>query len=66
MFQHIDAILAALVVFNVSVSSLQKILEVIKDKTKTDTDNQLYDFLHKYAGYLQKAIDWLSANREHK
>jgi hypothetical protein len=66
MFQHLDSIIAALVIFNVAVSATQKVLEVIKDKTESKADDKLYDFLHKYAGYVQKGIDWISANREHK
>lgn len=66
MFQHLDSIIAALVIFNVAVSATQKVLEVIKDKTATDVDNKMYEFIGKYAGYIQKGIDWISANREHK
>lgn len=66
LFKYADSIVAALIIFNVCVSASQKILEVIKDKTSSEVDNKVYDFINKYAGYVQKAIDWISANRAHK
>ena len=66
MLEHLDSVVVALVLFNVAVSAAQKALEIVKDKTSTDADNKVYEFLSKYAGYLQKGIDWISANRQHK
>jgi|LauGreDrversion4_2_1035121.scaffolds.fasta_scaffold27323_6 hypothetical protein len=63
---NVESIVAALLIFNVAVSSIQKILEIIKDKTESRKDDEAYAFISKYAGYIQKAIDWVSANRPHK
>jgi hypothetical protein len=66
IFKHADSVILALVIFNIAVSATQKILEVVKDKTAGSGDNKAYDLISKYSGYLQKAIDWISANRSHK
>lgn len=66
ILQNLDTVIAALVIFNILVSSTQKVLEIIKDKTSSDADNKVHAFIAKYAGFVQKAIDWVSANRPHK
>lgn len=55
-------VLLVLICFNVAVSAIYQILEKIKDKTATDVDNKVYEFIGKYAGWLQKVIDYISAN----
>lgn len=60
------AFTALLVAFNLILSGISKILDVIKDKTKTDVDNHTHAFIVKMTAKLQKLIDWLGANREHK
>jgi len=66
ILQNLDVVITGLLVFNVAVGAAQKVLEIIKDKTSSEADNKAYDLIAKYAGYVQKAIDWISANRPHK
>jgi hypothetical protein len=66
ILRNLDTVIAALLIFNVAVGAAQKVLEVVKDKTSTESDNKVYEFINKYAGHVQKAIDWISANRPHK
>lgn len=55
----------AALMLNLFLSGLSKALEVIKDKTKTEADNKLYDVVQKCASVLQKVVDWSSGNRQH-
>jgi len=41
-------------------------IEKIKDKTATDGDNKAYDLISKISGILSKAIDYVTANTQHK
>lgn len=66
IMNNAESIIAALIIFNISLSAAQKILEVVKDKTQSEVDNKIYAFIAKYSSYIQKGIDWISANRQHK
>jgi len=59
-------IIGAVIAFNVALSGLSKGLELIKDKTKSDLDNKIYNILNISTSFIQKIIDWVSANREKK
>lgn len=50
--------------FNLVLSGTHKALELIKDKTATQIDNRLYEEIGRFAGFLQTAIEWLSASRK--
>jgi hypothetical protein len=63
--QHSN-IIVAIMVFNVIVSGLQKILEIVKDKTATQVDNKLYVAVSKLSSMLSGAADFITGNREHK
>jgi hypothetical protein len=62
----LSAFVAVLVAFNVILGGISKILDLVKDKTKTDVDNKTHAFIQKMVLKLQKLIDWMGANREHK
>lgn len=62
----LTAFTALLVAFNLILSGVSKILDVIKDKTTTNIDNHTHAFIVKAVAKIQKLIDWLGANREHK
>jgi hypothetical protein len=51
---------------SVGLSALGKMLDLIKDKTSSAKDNKAAELLNKLAGWMQKIVDWLSANRQHK
>jgi hypothetical protein len=59
-------VLTVVLVLNALLSGVYKILDVIKDKTKTKFDNKLFGWIGKAIPFVQKAIDWLSANQKHK
>jgi hypothetical protein len=59
-------LVSVLVAFNLILSSLSKLLDVFKDKTKTQVDNKLYAAINKLIVFIQKVIDWMGGNREHK
>jgi hypothetical protein len=52
--------------FNITITGLQKILLVVKDRTATQADNKAYDILNKVAAKLHTLGDWLTGNKEHK
>lgn len=49
-----------ILVLNVSFSLAQFVLEKIKDRTKTDLDNRLYNFVVK----MNEVLRWISASRK--
>jgi hypothetical protein len=51
---------------NIALSATKQVLEKIKDKTATDGDNKAYDLISKISGILSKAIDYITANTQHK
>lgn len=53
------------IALNVLLSGISKALEVIMDKTKTETDNKIHAGLTKVLAILQKIVDWGSGNRPH-
>ncbi len=65
LYDQLDIVLL-LVCTNIALSAVNAILDKVKDKTANQVDNKISDFLNRYLGYLQKAIDWLTANRPHK
>ena len=62
----VGTMVAVLVGFNLVLSGLSKILDLVKDKTATKIDNKIADYILKMITGIQKALDWLGANREHK
>jgi len=62
----LGAIVLVAVCLNLVLSGIAKMLDLIKDKTKTEVDNKIAAILHKVIAVLQKVIDWGSGNREHK
>ena len=57
--------IAGALALNLVLSGLSKALEVIKDKTESKFDDEIYAKLAKVTAILQKVIDWGSANRSH-
>jgi len=57
--------IAGALALNLVLSGLSKALEVIKDKTESKVDDEIYAKLAKVMAILQKVIDWGSANRSH-
>lgn len=45
---------------NISFSLAQFVLEKIKDRTETDLDNRLYNFVVK----MNEVLRWISASRK--
>lgn len=62
----IGAVIAAVIAINLMLSGAQKLLEIVKDKTATDSDNKAHAVLLKVTGFLTKAVEWISANRQNK
>lgn len=50
---------------NILLSALQKVLLLIKDKTKTKADNKAYIVISQILGAMAQVVDWASANRKH-
>lgn len=59
-------ILAWVVAVNLLLGGVSAFLGKIKDMTKTDADNKLYDILSKVSGGLQKVVDFASNNTKPK
>ena len=59
-------IVLGIVCVNIALSAAKQVLEKIKDKTATDGDNKAYDLISKISGVLSKAIDYVTANTQHK
>jgi len=59
-------IVLGIVCVNIALSAAKQVLEKIKDKTATDGDNKAYDLISKISGILSKAIDYVTANTQHK
>ncbi len=55
-----------MVTFNAFLSGLKAALELIKDKTVTDADNKAFDFVSSVKAALQKVLDVVGYNPEHK
>jgi hypothetical protein len=51
--------------FNLVVSGLAKALELIKDKTASKTDDKVWYWVDKLAGFSKSIVDFLSANPKH-
>lgn len=47
------------------LSGLSKALEIIKDKTASNVDNKIYEWVNKAASALKVVVDWISGNRAH-
>ena len=58
-------VLFSVVVVNAIFSALSVALDKLAPLTKTKKDDELAAFLKKYLPVAQKAIDFLSANRQH-
>lgn len=59
----IATIVLVAVALNLLLSGLHDALGLIKDKTATTVDNKLFDWTGRVAGFLQKVIEYGSANR---
>lgn len=53
-------VLLGLLCLNILLGAIDKILVLIKDRTRNDLDNKLYALVHKGAEYLGKLLDLLS------
>lgn len=62
----IMAVAGIMFAINLVLSGLKAGLEYIKDKTTTDVDNKIYDFVSTISGFLSKALDVLGYNPKHK
>ena len=58
-------VLTYVVAFNVILTGLKQGLDLIKDKTATQADNKLADFLGKIVGLLGKLVDAVGFNPKH-
>jgi len=69
IFGSKSALIADIVIyvmaFNVMIMGMQKALDMIKDKTKSNLDNQISAIMHKVTDFLSKGLDWIGANRKH-
>jgi len=61
----LPVLILLLVCFNIAMTAVYKILEQIKDKTKTDADNKVYAIIGVVIPWLQKAIDFVTGNPQH-
>lgn len=59
-------ILLVVIGVNIGLSALQAALEKVKDHTGTEIDNKAHAILSTVLGYVQKIVDFISANRQHK
>jgi hypothetical protein len=64
----LDFVLIGLYVaaFNILLNGARASLALVKDKTETDVDNKIYDFLGKVLGYLIKFLDLIGYNPNKK
>ena len=53
------------VAFNVALGGVKGALDLIKDKTVSQTDNKAAEFLGKISGFLGKLLDILGYNKAH-
>lgn len=63
--QNLDVVGMVLAVLAL-MSGLSKFLEFIKDKTSTQADNKLYEYLNKGIAIVQKLLDLFMGNPKHK
>lgn len=65
---HVDVatLVGFVVAFNVFLSGINALLSVFKDKTASQVDNKIYDFINKVCSWLIKIIDLLGGNVAHK
>jgi len=66
--QHGDTmqiVAVTLICINIVLSALQKVLELVKDKTKTKLDDKAYTIVSGLIAFMTSAVDWASANRAH-
>jgi len=63
--QLIGTVVLTITCFNILLSSVDTVLEKIKDKTASQLDNKLYAVVHPAVGFLKSVLDFLGANREH-
>lgn len=52
--------------FNVALAGIKAALDKIKDKTESNWDNAASDLLGKIVGWVQKVLDIIGYNPEHK
>lgn len=59
-------VVAIVSAFNAVLYSISAALDVVKDKTSSDFDNRAADLIHKIASVVQKILDLIVGNKEHK
>lgn len=59
-------VIVYVVAFNVALTGIKSGLDMIKDKTASQTDNKIADVLGKITGLLSKLADVIGYNKEHK
>lgn len=62
---YVGKIWAVAVTMNLALSVLSKALDLLKNKLSSNLENKLVLYIHNSASFLQKVIDWASANRSH-
>lgn len=63
--QNLDVVGMVLAVLAL-MSGLSKFLEFVKDKTSTQLDNKMYEYLNKGISLIQKLLDLFMGNPKHK
>lgn len=63
--QNLDVVGMVLAVLAL-MSGLSKFLEFVKDKTSTQMDNKMYEYLNKGISMIQKLLDLFMGNPKHK
>jgi len=58
-------ILGLVIAMNAGLSVLSNALGYIKDKTKSDVDNKLFDLVGRLMGFSQKVVDFIGYNPKH-
>jgi len=62
----IGIVVMVAICLNVLLAAIQKVLDIIKDKTATQVDNKIAAIIAKITSLLSKAIDVIGMNRAHK
>ena len=61
----VGIIISVIVALNIALTGIQKALEVVMDKTKTDVDNKSAAAIGKVVGLLSKLVDAIGFNPKH-
>lgn len=63
--ESMESIIMVVMGINIMLSAAGKILDMVKDKTESNTDNKALVIVNKIAAVLTKLLDWTGANRKH-